>query len=320
MNVTELKNKVTGGYQISKKDALLLAGAELEELCRAADKVRLHFCGNRFDMCSIINAKSGRCPEDCKYCAQSAHYETALETYPLLDEDTVINAALKNQAKGVLRFSAVTSGDSLTDSEVGLLCKMYAGIKNVCAIGLCSSNGLLSYDQFARLRQSGVERYHCNLETSRRYFPYICSTHTYEDKLSTIRLAQRAGMEVCSGGIIGMGETMEDRIDMALELRGLGIKSVPLNILNPIPKTPFEKLNILHCEEVRRTVAVYRFILPDSAIRLAGGRNLMQDKGKSIFLSGANAAISGDLLTTEGVGTDEDTIMLKELGFEVKAL
>jgi len=158
------------------------------------------------------------------------------------------------------------------------------------------------------------------LETSRKNFPNICTTHTYDDKINTIKAAQKAGLEVCSGGIIGLGETMEDRIDMALDIRGLGIKSVPVNILSPIPETPYEKLPVLTADEVRKTVAIFRFILPDAAIRLAGGRNLIADKGRSLFLSGANAAISGDMLTTSGITIDDDMKMIKELKFEVKML
>ena len=320
MNLFDLRDRVIGGYVVDKDEALFLAGAETEMLCAAANSIREHFCGRKFDMCSIVNGKSGRCPEDCKFCAQSAHYETNPEIYPLLDSDTIVEAANNNHCKGVLRFSVVTSGDSLSDGEADVLCEIYAKIKKQCGIQLCSSNGLLSDEQFVRLRESGVSRYHCNLETSRGYFPKICSTHTYDDKISAILRAQTAGLEVCSGGIIGMGETMEDRIDMAFEVRGLGVKSVPLNILNPISGTPFEGFQILSNDEVRRTAAVYRFIIPNAALRLAGGRNLLADKGRSVFLSGANAAISGDMLTTSGISAEDDLKMIRELGFEVETI
>ena len=320
MNLNDFKDRIINGYRINKEDATFLFDAELELLCSTANQIRGHFCGNIFDVCSIINGKSGRCPENCKFCVQSAHYKTTLETYPLLNEDIIMKSALKNYEKGILRFSIVTSGKRLSDDEVGVICRTYSKIKKLCGISLCSSNGLLDYEQFIRLKESGVESYHCNLETSRRYFSHICTTHTYDDKINAIRAAQKAGLAVCSGGIIGIGEAIQDRIDMAFELRGLGIKSVPLNILNPIEGTPFEKLPALSGDEIRRTVAVYRLILPDAFIRLAGGRNLMPDRGKSIFLSGANAAISGSMLTTKGTETDEDMIMLKELGFEVRII
>lgn len=318
--LNKLKNDVINGYQITAYDALCLIDSNLSELCRYADELRLHFCGNSFDICTIINAKSGSCPENCKYCAQSAHYSTNIEEYSLLEHNKIKEEALYNYNKGILRYSTVTSGKKLTDHEVDSLCEIYRSIKSSCDISLCASHGLLSYEQFVKLKNSGISRYHNNLETSRRFFPSICTTHTYDDKISTIKAAQASGIEVCSGGIMGLGETMEDRIDMAFDIRNLGIKSIPVNILNPIKGTPLEHMIPLQKEEVQRIVAIYRFIIPNAAIRLAGGRGLFDDKGKSIFKSGANAAISGDMLTTVGINISEDMKMIKELGFEVKKL
>jgi len=180
------------------------------------------------------------------------------------------------------------------------------------------SFGLLNEEQFRKLKNAGVTRVHNNLETSRRFFPNVCSTHSYDDKINAILAARKAGLFVCSGGIMGLGETPEDRIDMALALRGMAVKSVPVNILNPIPGTPLEHNTKLTNEEVRRIVAVYRFILPDASIRLAGGRGLLPDKGRSCFSSGANAAISGDMLTTAGITTETDKALLRELGYEAR--
>ncbi|MDO5311347.1 MAG: biotin synthase BioB, partial [Clostridia bacterium] len=191
-------------------------------------------------------------------------------------------------------------------------------IKDKVGISVCISFGLLDKDQYRRLKEAGVTRVHNNLETSRRNFPNICTTHTFDDKLRAIRAAQAAGLSVCSGGIMGLGETVEDRIDMALTLRELGIKSVPVNMLNPIPGTPFESNEKLTEEDMRRIVAVYRFILPSASIRLAGGRGLLPDKGKGCFTSGANAAISGDMLTTAGITTKTDMELLSELGYEAR--
>ena len=185
-------------------------------------------------------------------------------------------------------------------------------------ISPCASLGLLSREEFTLLKEAGLERVHNNLETSRRYFPEVCSTHTYDDKLQAIRNAQAAGLEVCSGGILGMGETVEDRVDMALELRRLGIRSVPLNLLNPIPGTPFAGRRPLPAEEMRKSAALFRWILPRAEIRLAGGRGLLPDKGRACFASGANAAITGDMLTTAGITVETDRKMLREMGFEVK--
>jgi biotin synthase len=214
----------------------------------------------------------------------------------------------------------VTSGKKLAEDELESICNSYSEIRKNSDISLCASHGLLSFEQLLKLKNVGVQRYHNNLETSRRNFPNICTTHTYDDKIKTIKAAQKAGLEVCSGGIIGLGETMEDRIDMALDIRELGVKSVPVNILSPISETPYGKLPALTADEVRKTVAIFRFILLDAAIRLAGGRNLMPDKGRLLFLSGANAAISGDMLTTSGIILGDDMKMIKELKFDVKML
>lgn len=316
-----LKEKIIQGYEISKEEVLELweevcqSAPSLEELCTAADDIRRHFCGDRFDICTIINGKSGSCSEDCKYCAQSTHYPVGTPAYGLLDSNRFLEDAIYNQEKGVLRYSIVTSGRTLTQDELEGLCDAYDTIHRSQAISLCASHGLLTYEQLVKLKESGVVRYHNNLETSRRHFPSVCTTHTYEDKIATIKAAQEAGLSVCSGGIMGLGETMEDRVDMAFELRALGIQSVPINILNPIPRTPFEGYPILELEEVRAIVALYRFILPDTALRLAGGRNLLADKGRRVFASGANAAISGDMLTTSGNGISQDLAMIRELGF-----
>ena len=281
---------------------------------RRTDKKK--FCDNNFDICSIINAKSGKCSENCKFCAQSAHYKTNIKEYSLLDTNSIFNVAKHNWNKKVKRFSIVTSGRKLTDEEIDLVCKTYEKIKKECNIMLCASMGLLTKQQFIKLKKSGVSRYHCNLETSRNFFHNICTTHTYDDKINAINIAKKVGFEICSGGIFGMGETFQDRIDMFFELYNLGIKSVPINILNPIKNTPFENNKILSQEEVLRTVAIARFILPDAFIRLAGGRFLFKDKGVSLFSSGANATITGDMLTTCGTSINEDFDTIKKLGFK----
>lgn len=316
----KLKNSVLNGYQITKEDAIKLVDVDLEDLCNAANELRNYFCGNSFDICTIINGKSGRCSEDCKYCAQSSHYKVSIEDYPLLSSEELLKGAKYNQEKGILRYSIVTSGKRLSDTEVDKICESYSQIKEECGISLCASHGLLSYESFKKLKDAGVDRYHNNLETSRRNFPNICTTHTYDDKIAAIKNAQKAGLTVCSGGILGLGETMEDRIDMALDIRDLGVKSIPINILNPILGTPYEGSKILSTEEVRRVVSIFRFILPDGAIRLAGGRGLIDKKGKITFTSGANAAISGDMLTTAGISIQDDMKMIEELGFEVSMI
>ena len=315
---TTLQKKVINGGTLSREEASLLSSAQLEPLCEAADQIRRHFCGNAFDMCSIINGKSGKCPEDCKYCAQSSHYSADTAVYPLLSTDEILREAKANAADGILRFSIVTSGKRLSDQEVEQVCDSFRKIRETCGISLCASMGLLSQKQFKMLKSAGVVRYHNNLETSRRFFPHICTTHTYEDKIQAIRDARESGLTVCSGGIIGLGETMEDRIDMALTLRDLQIRSVPINVLNPIPGTPLEHNAPLPEDEVCRTAAIFRFLLPDSILRMAGGRGLMEDQGRRVFRSGANGAITQNMLTTGGIAVREDRQLAEELGFEIR--
>lgn len=313
-----LTEKVLNGGQITEEEALKLYGEPLEELCESADRIRRHFCGSRFDLCTIINGKSGRCSENCRFCAQSAHNHTGVTEYPLLPDDEIVAQAKRDHEQGVLRYSIVTSGKRLSDGEVERMCGVIRRIRSEVGIQVCVSFGLLNEEQYRKLKEAGASRVHNNLETSGENFANVCTTHTFDDKINAIRAAQAAGLAVCSGGIMGLGETPKDRISMAMSLRELGIKSVPVNMLNPIPGTPFEKNPRLTANDMRRIVAVYRFILPETSIRLAGGRGLLGDKGKGCFVSGANAAISGDMLTTAGITTKTDLEMLEELGYEVK--
>ena len=312
-----LKDKVLEGYQINKTEALMLAEMPLEELCHAADEIRQAFCGNHFDMCTIVNGKSGRCTEDCKFCAQSAFYKTDVESYPLMKTEELVKHAKYNHERGVPRYSIVTSGKKLSNSEVDKVCESIRAIKSAMDISVCVSFGLLDEEEFRKVKEAGAVRVHNNLEASENYFSGVCTTHTQQDKIAAIIAAKNAGLEVCSGGIMGLGESMEDRIDMALTLRELNINSVPVNMLNPIPNTPYENNKRLTEDEMCRIVAVFRFILPHAFIRLAGGRGLMKDQGRKCFCSGANAAITGDMLTTAGITIKRDMEMLEELGYEI---
>ena len=316
--VRQLKEKVMSGEWIGKEEALQLAAAPLGELTEAADEIRRRYCGDTFDICTIINGKSGKCSEDCKFCAQSSRYHTGLkDTYPLLGTEELLKEAKYNADRGVLRYSIVTSGRCLSDREVERLCDSIRKIKEETDIRICVSPGLLQEEQFRKLKEAGADRVHCNLESSERYFPQVCTTHTYEEKTAAIQAAERAGLSVCSGGILGLGESVEDRIDMVLTARKLGVRSIPVNVLNPIPGTPYEKNPVLSGEEILRCTAVFRFLIPDGFIRLAGGRGLMEDKGKKCFQSGANAAISGDMLTTAGITVESDMEMIRSLGYKV---
>lgn len=320
MDIKALYNRVIGGYLITREEALFLYKEDLGDLTRYADMIRDHFCGNQFDMCTIINGKSGLCSENCKFCAQSSHYNTGSKVYSLLSEEEILADAKKNADQGVMRYSIVTAGRSLSDGEVDRMCQIIRRIKEEVHISVCVSFGLLKEDQFRRLKEAGAERVHNNLEASENFFPSVCTSHSFSDKVQAIRAAQAAGLDVCSGGIMGLGESIEDRIDMALSLRDLGIESIPVNMLNPIPGTPMEKYESLDEKEMQRIIAVYRFILPKAFIRLAGGRGLMRDKGRACFMSGANAAISGDMLTTAGITVDKDKKLLEELDYRIKPL
>ena len=314
----KLTEKVLGKGKITKDEALKLYDMPLEELCEAADRIRKHFCKDGFDICTIVNGKSGRCSENCKYCAQSSFYHTSAKEYSLLDKEEILRQARYNAQKGVLRYSIVTSGKKLPDKEVDEMCDIIKEIRKTVGISVCVSFGLLNKEQFAKLKEAGASRVHNNLETSRRNFPNVCTTHTFDDKIQPIQAAKEAGLTGCSGGILGLGETVEDRIDLALSLRELEIKSVPINLLNPIPGTPYENNPVLSEEEMRRTVAVFRFLLPEASLRLAGGRGLLKDKGESCFCSGANAVISGDMLTTSGYTIDSDMKLIKKLGYKAE--
>jgi len=318
IDIEALGDAILGGKSITRPEAIALYEAPLEPLCRKANEIRRHFCADGFDLCTIINGKSGRCSENCRFCAQSAFYHTEAADYPLLSADEITAQAKRNDEQGVLRYSIVTSGKRLSDGEVEQMCQAVRKIREETAISVCISFGLLNQEQYEKLKEAGVTRVHNNLETSRRFFPSICTTHTYDEKIQAIHAAQAAGLSVCSGGIMGLGETPEDRIDLAMTLRELGVKSVPVNMLNPISGTPLEDNARLGSEDMRRIVAVFRFILPDASIRLAGGRGLLPDKGRSCFLSGANAAISGDMLTTAGITVKTDKALLAEMGYEVR--
>lgn len=311
-----LADEIIAGRRLKRDEAEVrdLLTADLSKLCRAADRIREAFSGNRVDLCTIINGKSGRCSENCKYCAQSSHSKTHCDEYDFLDEEIILRSAKANEKAGVSRFSIVTSGRGLYGEAFEKAIRTYERLRRECKVELCASMGFLSEEQFRRLRASGVTRYHDNIETSRNFFPKICTTHSFDEKIRTIVCAKKAGLSVCSGGIIGMGESWQDRIDMAFTLSDLQIHSIPLNVLIPVKGTPLEHLSLLSKEEVLRTVALFRLINPESSIRLAGGRMLLSDNGKAAFSSGASAAITGNMLTTSGSTILKDQSMLKQIG------
>lgn len=272
-----------------------------------------------FDTCSIINAKSGRCPEDCHWCAQSAHYHTSTPVYPLLPLETLVEGARQSERRGIGRYSFVTSGKSLSDADIERVCQAARVIRSECPqLSLCASAGLLTEAQFCRLREAGITRYHCNLESSSEHFSCLCSTHTREDKVRTLETARRAGLEICSGGIIGMGESMQERIELAFTLKDLGVKSIPINILHPIPGTPLGEQPLLPEDEILRTVALFRLILPDAYLRLAGGaERLSPETLGRLYSCAINAAIMGDMLTTPGTRLEDNFSLIRLSGYDL---
>ena len=316
--ILTLEERVLAGGQVTYEEALLLTEVlDREALYAAADRIRAHFCGDRIDLCSIVNARSGRCSEDCKWCSQSRFHRTDIEVYDLIPAETALAQARENEKAGVRKFSLVTSGRTISGSHLNYLCKIYDTLQKESGLELCASMGLLDRTQMQQLYDAGVRNYHCNLESAPSYFPQLCTTHTIEEKRETLRAARQAGMRLCSGGIIGMGETMAQRVELAVALRELAVESIPINVLNPIPGTPLEGTPRLADDEILTTMAVFRFINPRAWIRLAGGRTLILGIQDKALRSGINATIVGDMLTTKGITMADDIAHIQELGFEV---
>lgn len=318
MELNLLKDKILVGEKISREEAIFLINyPDLDELCDTANEIAAKYSGRMVDSCSIVNARSGMCGEDCKWCAQATKHHTGCQTYNFLNEEAVMKAAAHNERQGIRRFSLVTSGRTVSDRDLDEFCRIYRRLANETNLYLCASMGLLSKEQLLKLKEAGVKRYHCNMETSESYFPQLCTSHSPEDKRKTIRWAREIGLDICSGGIIGMGETVEDRIDLAFQLADLDIDSAPLNILNPIKGTPLENTPLISEEEIIRTAAVWRFILPTKSIRFAGGRmRLSKDSMIRLLNGGVNGALMGDMLTTVSNDIISDKELFKEAGLD----
>jgi len=287
------------------------------ELFLSASKIRDRFRGRRVDLCSIVNAKSGACPEDCSFCAQSARHRTNIDVYPLMDKEKIMGAATEAVKRGVKRFCIVTSGKAPSMNDLERICDF---VREINSIGLkpCATLGILPYEQLSMLKDAGLDRYHHNLETSEAFFPEICTTHTFKDKIKTIETAKSLGLSVCSGGIFGMGESWEDRIDMAFTLRELEVDSIPINFLTPIKGTPMGSRSPLNPLEALKIISIYRHILPDREIRICGGRpNTLRELNSFIFLAGADGLLVGNYLTTPGRDPEEDLQLLSDLGFKI---
>lgn len=287
-------------------------------LCDAADRVREALHGDVADTCSIVNGRSGRCTEDCKWCAQASRHHTGCREYEFVSDEEYFSTLRANDAAGVKRFSIVCSGRKVAMNDIRRFCDLYRRSQEISGMSLCASMGLLNREELQALYNAGVRRYHCNLETSASYFPTLCTTHTREDKLRTIRLAREVGMEVCSGGIIGMGETLAQRLELAAESRDAGAISIPVNLLNPIKGTPLEDTPLISEPEVVLTIALMRLVAPKQTIRFAGGRARMSAAATARMLrGGANGAIVGDMLTTIGNAMEEDRKLFTSVGLKI---
>lgn len=314
-----LAEKVIAGGAITEEEARRLIRTRDEDtmlLLAMADKIRQKYCGSAVDFCAILNARSGHCPEDCRFCAQSGRYHTGAKYYRLLPEEEIMEAARKAKAAGAVRFSLVTSGRNQSNpNEFEEILHVVGRIRREVGLEVCCSLGLISEDQARQLKEAGITRVHCNIESAPSYFPQVCSTHSFADKEALIAAVQRAGIRVCSGGIIGLGETPDQRVEMAFTLRRLHIDSVPLNILVPVPGTPFAGNRRLPPLEVLRAFALFRFVLPRALIRTAGGREVnLRSLQAHALTGGLNGIMVGGYLTTAGRDPREDIRMTEDLG------
>lgn len=314
-SVIRLRDKVLDGYAPTPREIYALEDAPPLCLRDAAAAITARMMSKHFDSCSIINARSGRCSEDCKWCAQSAHYPTNCPSFPLVSEHECLSLARHNAANGVHRFSPVTSGRAVHGKDLDYLARLCKKIKDETGIFLCASMGLLSEAELQTLYDAGVRRYHCNLETAPSFFPSLCSTHTQADKVNTIRAARRIGFEICSGGIIGMGESRRQRIEFALALREVAPDSIPLNILSPIKGTPLQDTPLISDDEILDTVAFLRFAHPRAVIRFAGGVARLSDHTRlEAMRIGITGGIVGDMLTTSGCSLLKDKELIDRAG------
>lgn len=320
MTLKQITNRIiTSGQGATIDEALALDNScDTDALCDAADEIRRRWAGNRVHTCSIVNARSGRCGEDCKWCAQSAHHDTGIEEYEHIDRQELLRHFHANRDRGVQRFSLVTSGRKIGPAQIGHFCRLIGELHQLGGMDLCASMGLLGRDELQQLYDAGVRRYHCNLESSRSHFARLCTTHTIDDKLQTIRLAREVGMEVCSGGIIGMGESMRDRLELVDMCARAGAVSIPVNILSPIKGTPLQDTPLLSEDEITRSIALMRFVAPRCTLHFAGGRARLSRQAVSrILRGGLNGAMIGDLLTTVGSGVDDDYQTFEQTGYTI---
>ena len=323
--IEELGRRVIEGGPITREEALWLFDleerADIFDLLSWANRIREHFKGNKIHLCSIVNIKAGGCSENCRFCSQSAAYQTDSPRYGLVDGEPIQTAADEAAANGVTALGLVAAWRGLEEGPVlDDICRRLNELKESGKARPDASLGIIKEARVAeRLKESGLECYNHNLESSRRFFPQVCSTHSYDDRVQTIKHLKQAGIKICSGGILGMGETRADRCDLGFALRDLGAHIVPINILNPIEGTPFAKSEPLDPLEILKSIACFRFILPRQEIMIAGGRTVnLRDLQSLIFMAGASALMVGNYLTTLNQPVEKDLQMLKDLGLDLR--
>lgn len=301
---------------MEKNELLRLYNSDLNELLKLSSK----YIKNDVEFCSLINARNGKCSQNCKYCAQSSHYRTNIEAYPLVELEEVRKTALEAKSHKASRFAIVTSGKTPDESDFDTILKMIGEVNKIEGLKSCASIGILNEEQAKKLAQTGLKRFHHNINTSKSYYPDVCTTHSWNDRLNTCRLVKKYGMELCCGVILGMGETVEQRIEMALELAEIQPDSIPINILMPIPETPFENyLDKIDEENVLRTLAIFKIANPNSILRFCGGRMRLSDENQRKALNSCVEGImAGNYLTTVGKAPEEDLKTITELGKTIK--
>ncbi len=317
--IEDMMNKVLDGNGITFEEAeLLLNTNDLVELAKCANNITRHFNGDIVDVESLVNAKSGSCPEDCSFCAQSSFYDTGISKYPLLPMETLVEKAQEAKDGGSNSFCLVCAYRSPPEKDFQTICQSIEEIKNRVGIEVNTSLGFMTLERAKKLKSLGVKRYNHNLETSKSYFSQICRTHDYDDRVNTAKIVKEAGLELCCGGIIGMGETPKQRLELAFSLAELEPNEVPVNVLIARDGTPLEYKNKITNEDVIRTIAVWRFIMPKTILKIAGGREFhFSDNGKFILQAGANGIITGGYLTTGGNIHNKDIEMINEIGLKV---
>jgi biotin synthase len=320
--IQKIGDKALGGGSVSMKEILPLSeakGPDIMDLAAVANRVRDEFNGNKIDLCSLLNAKSGRCSEDCAFCAQSAHYKTEAPIYPLMSADQMVREAKEAQKRGTGRFCLISSGRQLDDKEFEVILNGLDRIRKETTLDLDCSLGTLSEEKAEALKKVGVTRYNHNLETAESHFSKMCTTHSFQDRVQTIEILKEQGFSICCGGIIGLGESPQQRLELAFSLRQLGIDCIPFNILNPRPGTPLERSESVPPMEIIKTIAIFRLIIPRGTIKIAGGREAnLRDVQSLALLAGANGLILGNYLTTLGRNAEDDLAMIKDIGFEIQ--